>query len=791
MRARGFTLATLAAITIGIGAATAVLSVTRVVLYPTLPYPEPERLVLVGTRFSSVSSAQQVGRISSTAYRDWARLTQSFEGLAATRVVSATIGWDKDAQSVTALRCTSNLFQVLRVPPLVGRSFIPDDERDSAPPVALISDSLWRSRFGGTRDIAGTQLKVNGTDCTIVDVLPHTMEYPRPGVDVWIPFIAHGVELKRDMGILSLIGRLKPNVPVETADQDVNRALASLKASGLDQWVPGAVAVGYIEFSARPVKPALVLLMVSAAALFLIGLVNVTNLVIARSADRNVDTAVRVALGCSPAQLAGQLALEAAVLATLGGIAGLALADAALGYVARTAGASLPRATQLGLDRSSLLISLLFCFMVALIYVAIAIRSSAKRDLSIELKAGARSGVSAHTRRFQQFMMAVQFALAITVLISAVLLVRSFRELIRAPLGFNPAGLVALPVALPAARYPNAAAEQIACTRIVERLAAIPGVQAAAGVHQLPIIGFSTYNYAAAGQPADAWKSQTCDYRVATEDYHAVIGARMLQGRNFTAADESGKREVCIVSESLARKIWPDRDAVGQKLYLEDETERLREVIGVVGDIKNGPLEGAPSPTIYVPLRQNTYPMAGRIAFNFVVRTDRPVSSILPDLRETLRTFDPGLTFSAHDSLEEIVDRAGGGRRLQAWLVVLFAVAASVLSVVGVYGVTARAVAVRSREFAIRMALGSTRAAIAGQVFISVGVPFAMGTVLGWVSAALLSGALAKLVSGISATDPLTFIVAPLVFGLAAALACLPTVIRAVTVDAATVLRDS
>lgn len=784
----GFSLVVTLTLALGIGANTAIFSVVNAVLLSALPYHEPERLVALSSKVEAKNLTGQP--VSHPNARDWREQNQVFAELAAVRGELMSLSDAAEAERVNVVRASADILPLLGAKPILGRDFRPDEEQPGQGTVAIVSHGLWQRRFGGAPQIIGQTIKLDGTAFTVIGVLPAWLKQPGvmlpslppAGADVWIPLIPATYEQDRSLHNLRVIARLKPGVSLRQAREDMNGV-----ASRLEQQYPAINANIGIELQplheqvVGRVRQALWILAGAVGFVLLIACANVANLLLARAADRQSEIAIRTALGATRGRLVRQLLTESVVLGLAGGLGGVLLAAWGVPLLTRLSAGGIPRADEIGLHRPVLLFALLISLATGLVFGLLPAFQSSRGELAGTLKEGGKGGGVPH-RRWLSALVVAEIALALVLLIGAGLLVRSFRAVSESDPGFRPERILTLAVPLPQATYPDQTRQLAFFERAFAALNALPGVESSAATFGLPIRGFATATFGIEGRPVIPGQEPVADYRTVSPAYFRTLGIQLLNGREFSEHDTATTADAVVINEELARRHWPGENAIGKRLQISAETTRWREVIGVVGNAKLNSLEGAADPAIYVPLPQNTWPSALRLS-SLAIKTSGDPNALAAPVRSALRAIDPALPLSQMRTMDDILAESLAARRFNLTLLLLFAAAAGLLAVVGIYGVMSHHVARQTRDFGIRVALGARASDVMGLV-LREGAKLALaGAGLGSLAALALTRLLAGLLAGVSAADPAIF--AGIAAGLCAIalLACYLPARRAARVD--------
>lgn len=800
LKSPGFTAVAILTLALGIGANTALFSVVNGVLLKPLPYPDPEQLVSLDEGKPNFDT----GSISFPNFRDWQKENRTFSGMAISRGYSFNLTGQGEAEQLRGRFITSDLFRVLKVNPLIGRGFAPREDDIGAAPIAIISEALWRRKFSGSADAMGKNLNLDGMGYTIVGVVPASFDLSFGSfhdIDVYVPVgqWSNPILPKRGAGLgFHGIGRLKPGVSIDQARADMSRVSMSLAAAYPD------TNTG-IGASVRPLKQTMVgevskLLLVLLAAVgfvLLIACVNVANLMLARAAARTREFAIRAAMGAGQATLVRQLLTESLVLAITGGAFGLLLADWGTQSALRLLAQGLPRAGEVRLDARVLLFTAAISVGCGIFFgLAPALKTGA-RNLHDTLKEGGR-GASGLRHRAQEVFVVVEMAMALILLISAGLMVRSLAALWRLDPGFNSHNVLTFGVALPPSmRNANAASIRAALRNVDQQLKAAPGVTAVSlSWGSLPLASDDEDLFWIEGKPkpeTDNDMSWALSY-VVEEDYLRVMGVPLERGRFFTPQDNENSSHVIVVDDVFARKYFPDQDPIGQHIYIPNKGGRA-EIVGVVGHVKQWSLVSDDTESLraelYVPYMQ--LPDAAMLlswnGTGVMVRYDQDATNIGYSLRSAIKGISGEHLMSRTQTMEQIISDSLASQRFSMTVLGSFALLALLLTSVGIYGVVSYLVGQRTQEIGVRVALGARRSDVL-RMILGEGMKMTLvGVVLGLAAAFGLTHLMASLLFGVSATDPMTFGAVTVLLVLVALAACYLPAQRATGVDPMVTLR--
>jgi predicted permease len=794
----GFTAVAVLTLALGIGANTAIFSVVNGVLLNPLPYPHPSQLVEVAEHDPPFSESS----ISYPNFLDWVKQNHSFQSLAAYRQNDFSLAGQGEPQRVIAMQVSATFFPLFGVAPVIGRNFTAAEDRRSAAPTVMLSENLWKHKFGGSRGILGKMITLDGTGYTVLGVVPANFYFCCESThfrlgDVYTPIGAWNSKwfYRREdrMGVFA-VGRLKPGVTLAQAQADMNDVAHNLaraypnvdSRSGIflaplkDRWV-------------REVKPILLLLLAAVGFVLLIACVNVANLLLARSTGRAREFAIRAALGASQGRIIRQLLTESILLAGAGGALGLLLASwgtrAALSALPQT----LPRGNDVGMDGHVLLFTLGVCTLAGMLFGLAPTLKSSSPDSQETLKEGGR-GASSAKYRTQGVFVVIEMGLAVVLLIGAGLTVRSLVELWNVNPGFNSHNVVNFDVALPPATVKETPDRfRASLVQLRDTIAAVPGVEAVSSEDAAaPFTGDDEIPFWIEGQPKPALQSQmdsTLLYLV-SPGYLKVMQIPLLRGRFFTERDDGHSPHVGVIDENFAKKYFPNENPIGKIVNFAALNDPIR-IVGVVGHVMQFGLD-SPGPVkiaLYVPIVQLPDNDVRETIAGFVVRTETPKYASVSAIQSAIEKVNSEEVPFGFESMDQAISDSLASRRFAMILLAAFAAVALVLSSIGIYGVISYAAGQRTHEIGIRMALGAQRRDVL-KLVLGHGMRLALlGIVAGVLAALGLTRFLSALLFGVKPGDPLTFIVAPLILTGVALVACYIPARRATKVDPMVALR--
>jgi putative ABC transport system permease protein len=777
-RSPGFVVVAIVTLALGIGINTAIFSIFDAVLLRPLPYPEPDRLVQIWETNQKAGGRDVVSPVN---LMEWRESTSAFAAAAAYGWQSAILTGRGDPERLIAARVSGEFFDVFRIPPAFGRAIGPADVATGAERVVVLSHRTWRERFGANPRVVGTFVTLDSVSTRIVGVMPEGFAAPDQGPQIWVPLVLAPQQLQRGSHFLFAVGRLAPGVDVAAATAQIATVAirAERESPGTNTDLRGLL-VPLHEQTIGDFRPVLVVLLGSVGIVLLIACSNVASLLLARSAARRQEFAVRTALGAGRARLARQLLIESCVLGLVGGWIGLLLAGWAVEAIIAIDPGAIPRAREIGVDARVLAFNLGLSAAAAMLFGVAPALGAARGDLHLALKDGGRAGQAGRGSRLRSALVVAEVALALVLLSAGALIVRSFLQLRGVDTGFEPSRVLTMMVSLPPARYAGPGARVQAWERILERVQQTPGVSLAAASSELPFTGSRTAtSFTMNGSQEGFSRPPNTDYRIVSNDYFRVMGIRLLQGRGFTDADSADAQKVIVVNDEFARIYVPDGDVIGRRIALRNPPVE-REIVGVVSSVRHGSFRDEIHPAAYVPFRQDT---ESRIMFAVQGANADALANLAGPLRAAVRQVDTDLALYSVRTMEERLNQSVAPERLNSMAVALFAAVALTLAMVGTYGLLAFTVAQRTHELGVRVALGARREDLV-RLVLGQGLSLVVvGVVLGSAGSLAVNRALSSVLFGANPFDLRTLAaVAGLLLGVSVA-ACLVPALRAARVD--------
>ena len=785
------------ALALGIGANTAIFSVVNAVLLKPLPFPNSESLMAVFE--SDTTRGQLRGSYSFPNYFDLRDQNQSFENLACYHSSDFILTDSGDPARVQGSVVTANLFPLLGATPILGRSFLADEDKPTGNGrVVILSQDFFERRFNSNPALLNQAITLDGTKYTVVGVMPRSFQFPiqNDPVELWttVAVDAAGespVTAQRGAHFLNLVGRLKQGVTQDQAQADANTIAARLEQQYPDTNTHKGIALeSALRAIVGDIRPALLILLAAVACVLLIACANVANLLLARATSRHKEMAIRSALGANRIRVVRQLLTESVLLSLLGGAVGLLLAVWWSDLLVALGKEDIPRAVQVGLDWRVLTFTAGVSLLTGLVFGMVPAFQASRTELTESLKEGGRSGSGGARRNWMRSALVVsELAVAVILLVGAGLLIQSLWRLQKVDSGLQPDHVLTFTVSISDVKYPSEQQSQF-FQQLRTKLESLPGVEGASGVLPLPLSGdrFSI-SFEIDGRPVAKKDQPSADFFVADAGYFKAMGIPIVKGRDFNQFDQHKSAQVVIVTEAFARQFFPGEDAVGKRIKpgmstFDGEKSQMREIIGVVGDIRNRSLSVESKPAYYVPETQ--------VPFNqlsMVVRTTGDPHVLINAVGKEVLALDKDVPVYSVKTMNEYLASSVAAPRFNTTLLSIFAGVALVLTIVGLYGVMSYSVAQRTNEIGIRLALGAQRRDVIALVVKQGLLLVLFGLLIGLPSAFALMRLISGLLFGVTNKDPMTFVSAAVVLSLVGLLACYIPALRATRVDPMEALR--
>jgi putative ABC transport system permease protein len=768
---------------IAIGSAVAIFSVLRAVLLEPLPAGDPDQIVIIRDawppRFAEFS-------VSPGRFVEWQKRGRVFDGIAATQGTFVNLTGRGEPERLRAVFASPNFFTVMHASPLQGRVFRPDEDYTTPANLAILSEDLWRTRFGGDPGLIGQPILLNDTATTVVGVMPEAFTIPSTP-QLWL-LMALNEKQRVQYGshYMNAFGRMKPGISVAEAQADLERAAREIESiEGNEGWT--VMVASLHAYATRNVRGGLWVLSAAVGVVLLIACANVANLLLARGAGRLRELGVRAALGATRARLTRQMLVENALLGAIGTIAGIFTAWAILRLLVANAPATLPRAAEITLDPRTLLFALLLAAVTPLLFGLLPALQIARADVQSALAHGGRAGGSGMRARTRAALIVGEVSLAVMLVAGTTLLLKSFDRLIAVSPGYSADHGLVVGLNLPSARYSTNERLFSFWRALVERAAALPGVEHAGVSQSVPMVNDYVSSLDIPGKtPEEPSERPSANFYAISPGYFSALGIRLIAGREPSFGDGPESPRVAVISESVARRYFAGENPIGQRLRISQGPRNdYAEVVGIAADVKQYGLDRETTLQVYEPLSQHQY--FG--AMSLVLRTRVAPETMTNTVRALVRELDPNLPIASARALSSVLDDAVGPRRFTTTLLAAFAGVALLLSAIGVYGLVSFSVGQRTQEIGVRMALGAKPGSVMRLVFRH-GLQLALvGAIIGIVGGLFAARWLESLLFEVSMRDPAAFVLAPAVLLAAAALACYWPARRALRVDPVTALR--
>ncbi len=779
----GFAAAVILTLALAIGPNSAIFSVVNAVLLKPLPYDAAASLVwITGTR-------QRNGRADSAAaswkeYLRWRSRAEVFEDVAAYYDRSFNLSGGEEPERVSGAVVTPNLFHVLGVRPVLGRSFLGRDGAPGNDHVAVISDGLWRRRFGADAGLIGREIRLHGEPYTVIGVMPAGFKFPQYA-DAWVPLAIDALDYSKTEAFLWGVGRLRPGVGSDVAEAAVEAAVQPLEEELPEEYAGlGARLLPLREFYVGQTGTAAILFLVATGLVLLVACANVAGLLLARTAARAKEIAVRTAMGALRARLGRQLMIESLVLAGAGGALGLGLGAWGLRLLELSIPVELPFWADFSLDYRAVGFVFLVVLAIGLAFGLLPLAQVRRQEITEALRAGGERGLAGRRGGMRSVLVVGEIALSIVLLAGAALMGRSLLLLQRGDLGFSPEHVMTLRVDLPVTGYDEPARRARFFDQALERLAGIPGVERIGAVSALPLQSWFSTSYEVEGRPVPSLEKRSTAYsRIVAGDYFETLGVSLIRGRVFSTRDDLDAPRVVVINHTMAQRLWPGKDPIGERLRLDKE-KRGAAIVGVVADTRQSGIDPMVHPEIFQPHAQRP-----AYSMHFLLRTSGEPETVVAPARRAMAELAPTIPVYKIQTLERVVDEAFWQPRVYSWLLGVFAVIALVLSAVGLYGVISYLVAQRTREIGVRIALGARSVDAVGLVLKQAGKMVGIGVVIGVAAAVGFARVLESMLFGVAPAGFGLFLVIAAILTIVAGAAVLWPARRASRVDPVSALR--
>jgi putative ABC transport system permease protein len=789
----GFTVIALITLALGIGANTAIFSVVNAVLLRPLQFKDPEQLVVVWEDATFAGFPRNTPAPAN--YVDWKNQSQSFADMAASAETSFNITGDGEPERVSAFAVTANFFPLFGVQPLIGRNFLPEEDRPGANKVTLLSHSLWQSRYGGDKQILNRDILLNGEKHTVIGVMPPGFQFIESEVRVWVPIAFEPEDLANRGGhYLNVVARLKPGVSLDQAQADMNAVMARLAKDYPEETMEGklgAVVMPMREQLVGEARGSLIVLLIAVAFVLLIACANVAGLLLARAVGRRREIALRVALGASRGRVVRQLLTESLLLSIVAGVLGSLMAFWSFTFLQGLVPEEMALSTNLQLDTRILGFTLLISIVTGIIFGLVPALQSANIDLNDALKQSSTRMTS--TGRLRSTMIVFEVALSLVLLVGAGLLIQTLFQLFRQYAVLEPEKVLTMRTILPREKYKEPQQRSNFYKQVLQRVENLPGVESAGYSTSVPLSwkGGTSGFYPEGLTAPIAGMAYDANHRQVSANYLKTMNVPLREGRYFDERDNAQSMPVVIINETMARQYWPGENALGRRLKIGDPNEpgkQWKQIVGIVADIRQMGIDEPVKAEMYLPYEQ-IIDWPGYVPRDLAIRTSGDTTNLVSSVRQAIREVDPDQPVSNVATMAELLGEEAAQRRMGMIMLVAFAALALLLASLGIYGVLAYFVTQHTNEIGVRLALGATPRNILFLV-LKKGMGLTLvGVVIGLAASFALTRLMSSLLFGVKAADPLTFIAVPLVLGTVALLACAIPARRATKVDPMVALR--
>jgi putative ABC transport system permease protein len=782
VRTPGFTIVAILTLALGIGVTSAIFTVVNAVLLRPLPYPDAQSIV----RVNEIVPQYGPFSVAPANFLDWRQQNTVFERIGALNSTGATLIGKDGPQRIAGALVSWNMFELVGVAPMLGRSFRAEEDAPGKDSVIVVSHGMWQRRFNGDPNILGQSVTLNSSPVTIVGVMPAGFTLGGE-TEFWRPLALNPANAGRGGHFLAVLARLKPGISIERAEAEM-KSIAERLATQYPQTnaSESAQVVGLQESIIAGVRPALLTLLAAVVVVILIACANVANLLLVRATVRGKEIAVRSALGASRGRIIVQMVSESLVLAVCGGALGLFFAYWTIRPIQTLSAGSIPRASTISMDMNVLLFAVAVSIATGILFGLAPAWQASRTTIGAVLKEGGRTSTSASARWIRNALLVGEVAMSIVLLVGAALLLRSFSHLVAVDPGFKPEHVLAFRVALPNSTYPDRARRIPFFETLMEKLEALPDVASAATVQTMMLRGDYVLSVTIQGRPQPKPNEEpSANYRSISPHYFQTMGIPLLRGRFFSAQDREKSPLVAIVDQAFVDRHFPTENPIGQRIDIGNGSDGFCEIVGVVGSVRQNTLEATPTPTMYAPSSQDVF---GGVWV--VVRTKGDPTSLSAAVRQTVRDIDNDLPAFAMTPLTTVVEESVAQRRFSMLLLSAFAGIALFLAAVGLYGVVAYTVSQRTQEIGLRVAIGAQPRDVLRMV-VGGGMKLALaGVAIGIVCALGLANVVATMLFQVTPFDPVSYSATSIVLLIVAALACYFPARRATRVDPIVALRQ-
>lgn len=788
LKSPGFTVIAVVALALGIGASSAIFSVVNAVLLRPLHFEDSGRLMMIWGTQPQLDTAP----FSPADFLDLRDRNQVFEHIAAYKAQSLNLTGSDEPERIRGAVVSASFFSLLKAQPILGRGFLPEEDQAGNNQVVVVSHGLWQRHFGSNPLLVGQTLTLNAKSYLVIGISSPDYQFPS-WADVWIPLAFDASEtMLRDTHYLNVIARLRPQVSIGQAQAEMG-----IIARRLEQEYPASntgIGVRLISLQNQIVggiRPSLFILLGAVGFVLLIACANVANMLLARSSARQREMSIRAALGATRSRVVRQLLTESVLLAFIGGALGLLMALWGIKLLIAVSPGSIPRVAEIGIDGRVLVVTLLLSVLTGVIFGLAPALQISRPNLNVTLKEGGRSSTQGVGRRsLNSLLVILEVALALVLLIGAGLMIKSFLRLQEVNPGFNPNNVLTMQVALPRFKYSDVNRRAAFYQQVLERMKTLPGVQSSGAITSLPLSGNnSSTSFIIEGRdlPA-ALEKPLSEYRTISPDYFRVMSIPLLKGRDFSELDHEKAPGVVIINETMAHRFFPNENPIGKRLGLSGPPD-LREIVGVVGDVKDLGLDAEPKPESYMPYLQSSPSYLDYTSMVLVIRTAVDPKSMVPTLQGVIQAVDKDQPIYNVKTMEQYLSESISQQQFNTLLLITFGVVAIVLATIGIYGLMVYSVAQRTHEIGIRMAMGAQHSDVL-KLVVGQGMLLGLvGVTIGLIAAFALTRVLSSLLYQVSTTDPFTFIGLSLLLVSVALVASYVPAYRATKIDPIIALR--
>jgi putative ABC transport system permease protein len=795
LKHRSFTFIAVFTLALGIGANTAMFSVVNAVLLRPLPYNDPARLVTIWEESPDRGLYQMP--VSFANLRDWVDQNHTFEQISAYTFTNLNLTGVGEPEQLLTIRSSANLFPLVGATPLLGRTFLPEEDREGAGHVVILGHGFWKRRFNSDRGIVGKSLTLNNQNYTVVGVMPGTFQFPvgfgylgkviNDPIELYVPLAATAAESHRGTYSFFAIGRLNSGVSIDQARAEMTAIERRLE----QQYPDGNSGIGISliptqEQTVKEIRPALLVLLGAVVFMLLIACANIANLLLARAAARQKEIAIRTALGSNRLRIVRLLLTESLMLSLAGGCLGFLLAYWGTDLLVALAPDNVPRLNEVGVDARVFVFTLAVSLLTGLLFGLVPAMHAARPNLNEGLKEGSKGSVgSAAGKRTRNLLVAVEVALSMVLLIGAGLMIKSFVRLQQTNLGFNTDHVLTVDFTLSSSRYPEERQQAAFFQQALDRIQSLSGVQSAGATTALPLtLSLSGSDFRIEGRPEpEAGKEMIIDTSSVSPGYFSTLGISLLKGRDFSDRDNSDAPQAAIINNDLARIYFPGEDPIAKRITFDDGESWL-SIVGIVADTKRLGLDTTARPEAYFSYLQVPSPR-----MSLVVRTATEPLSLVGAVKNQIQTIDKDLPLGESKTMQQVLSDSTSGRRFNLILLTAFATVALILALVGIYGVMSYAVTQRTHEIGIRVAIGAQSRDVFRMV-VGEGMILALiGIAIGLVGAFALTRLMTSMLFAVEPTDPATFITIAALLTAVTLLACYIPGRRATKVDPLVALR--